>query len=60
MVEYLETSQLAIEVWGSQKDTPKAAPAGKQAGKAAEKKGGKSTKELMAEEKAKVCYFSPH
>lgn len=55
MVEYLESSQLVVEVWGSQKDLPKAAPGGKQAGKAQDNKGGKkTTKELMAEEKAKV------
>ena len=54
MVEYIESGQLVMEVWGSQKEVAQPKPA---AGKGADKKaaGGKSTKELMAAEKAKVC-----
>lgn len=44
-VEYLEESQLMIEVWGSQKDQPTQTKGGTAA--------KKSTKELMAAEKAK-------
>lgn len=52
MVEYIMNGQLSIEVWGSQKEVAQAKPA---TGKAGDKKApaGKSTKELMAAEKAK-------
>lgn len=57
MVEYIMNGQLSIEVWGSQKEVAQAKPA---TGKAGDKKApaGKSTKELMAAEKAKVGSFT--
>lgn len=56
MVEYIEQGQLIIEVWGSQKEVPRSTPAAKGAkatGKSGAAAQAKSTKELMAAEKAK-------
>lgn len=61
MVEYILSGQLIIEVWGSQKEIAQAAAPAAKGGKAGDKKSGaaaKSTKELMAAEKAKVLYHS--
>lgn len=57
MIEYIEQGQLIIEVWGSQKEVPRSTPAAKGAkatGKSGAAAQAKSTKELMAAEKAKV------
>lgn len=59
MVDYLENGQLIIELWGSQKEA--SLPSTKAGAKGAAPAAGgkkeppsKSTKELMAAEKAKV------
>lgn len=55
MVSYMEESQLIVEVWGSQKDAVlKTAAKSTKLGAKGPEKGAKSTKELMAAEKAKV------